>query len=575
MHYPRSVAITYDTTMREVGPAAAALFRLLSWFAADPLPLGVLEASKATEILTEAVQCDGNGFSEVFVDDAFAELAAFSMVKRTDVQGTPCFSQHRLVQELTQNQIPTQARPHSIHRAVCLLIEFAPKDSFRPEVWKEWKLLVPHADALWQLVKLQSQDQWSTALMDGLALYYLGQGRYDDAIPIQRDVVKLKQERRGVDDAETLLAKNDLALLLNSSGQATEAQPIYRETLAGRERVHGQESEEVAETLHNLGFSLMGTGELQEAESHLRRAFAIFQIKSGEFHWRTLMTEYSLAQLLLKKGETENAASLIDQNIRKKREHLPGGENHPDTLDSIQSLAEIKLAQGDLNQAENLAKRAVAGRETSLGKDDPSTLYSITTLMVIYQQSRQYAMATGLQNQLIDSVLRFGNPAGLLSVRQLALELFLKGDYGRVETLLRRLLDKRFEIPGNHCHLARVLILMGREHEARDEVEKAWEYRADGPPYVIPRILFFRLLFTLLDTGALEQHLARLKFSIQRDNVFSEWTIQPVIDHLKQRLSKQHFDLLHALAAVLADQSKLGGLDSFEEWREVQPVEFE
>jgi hypothetical protein len=207
MHYPRSVAITYDTTMCEVGPSAAALFRLLSWFAPDPLPLGVLENANAPHILREAIEIEETSAPQLIPEEAFAELAAFSMVKRIDVQGTPCFTQHRLVQELTQRRISPEEQKKTILRAVCLLTSFAPKDAYRFEVWKDWRLLIPHSEVLWQRMKPLNQDEWNTDLLDGLAYYYLGQGRYDEAIPIQREVLHLKTKRLGSNSPGTLLAK--------------------------------------------------------------------------------------------------------------------------------------------------------------------------------------------------------------------------------------------------------------------------------------------------------------------------------------------------------------------------------
>lgn len=128
---------------------------------------------------------------------------------------------------------------------------------------------------------------------------------------------------------------------------------------------------------------MLGTGQLDEAELLLRKALTIVQEKSGEYHWRTLTTEFSLARTLLAKGEMEKAASLLRLNIEKKSRHLPSNENHPDTLDSVQFLAEIEMARGDLNEAERLAKWAIAGREQSLGRDDPRTLRSVATLAAI------------------------------------------------------------------------------------------------------------------------------------------------------------------------------------------------
>jgi superfamily II DNA/RNA helicase len=80
-----------------------------------------------------------------------------------------------------------------------------------------------------------------------------------------------------------------------------------------------------------------------------------------------------------------------------------------------------------------------------------------------------------------------------------AIDLCKRRDYSRSEKGLRSLNEARFEIPSTHCHLARVLILTGREAKAREHIAQAWTNRDEGLAYVIPRILFFQLAFTLLD----------------------------------------------------------------------------
>jgi tetratricopeptide (TPR) repeat protein len=583
MHYPRSVAITYDTTMREVGAVAAALFHLLSWYAPDPLPEGVLENPEAERILTEMTAAAGLSAVEVVPEEALADLSAFSMVKKVDVQGVPCVSQHRLVQEVTQTQMPAAERNASLLGAVRLLNEFAPTDAYRFETWREWRLIVSHAEALWLKVKDMDRNQWDPLLMKGLAHYYLGQGRYREAIPIQKLLLEVYEERLGSVSGKVFEAKNDLALLLNSVGEYAEAQRLYREALAGWKSIDASEYEfGYAESLHNLGFSLMCSGQLEESESTLRNALKLFQEKSGEYHWRTLMTEYSLARALRAKGETENAVQMLLANLEKKANHLPGGENHPDTLDSMMSLARIMLEQGKLSEAEGLAKRAIAGGEQSLGKDDSKTLEAVTLLATIYAKANRPAEAEALMQRLIDAGLRSGDPATLLSYRQAAYSWFTSGEYLKAERMLRGLVEKGFEVAGNRCHLARVLLLTDREQEAREEVAKAWGNCGGAPAYVIPRILWFQIAFAPRQDGEIKINdalirplLGQMKTALQSGDAFMEWTMTPVLEHMRSKLAEADYEFLATLVFVLSDRAKMPDLDRFTEWRDQPPVPLE
>jgi len=582
MHYPKSVAIAYDTTMREVGAEAVALFHLLSWFAPDPLPQTVLEGENAANVLAELVQPAEGSALNPFPEEALAELAAFSMVRKLVVDGVPCVSQHRLVQELTQSQMPNAEQNGSLLGAVRLLGDFAPKDAYRPEVWKEWRLLIAHAEALWAKVQPLNEEQWNTALMDGLALYYLGQGRYQDAIPIQQLILKIKGERLGERAAQSLLAKNDLALLFNSVGRYEEAQTLYREALEGWASINATDYEfGYAETLHNLGFSLMCSGHLDEGETKLRGALKIFLEKSGEFHWRTLMTEYSLARTLLAKGETGNAVQLLRANIEKKAAHLPEKENHPDTLDSIMLLAKVQMENGELAEAESLARRAIAGRERALGKDDSDTLEAVALLTVIYLKQGRNVEAEALRARLIDANLRSGNPEALLSIRRAAYNFFVGGEYTQAEKLLRGLVEKGFETAGNRCHLARVLILTGRAEEAQEHVAYAWGNRAGAAAYVTPRILWFQIALLCClhpERGIEPAHLkllGKMKTAMQSADASSEWSMTPVLLHLESCIREADFKLLEALVSALNDRAHMQELDSFPAWRDQPAVELD
>ena len=425
------------------------------------------------------------------------------------------------------------------------------------------------------------------ALMEGLALCYLGQDRYDEGIPIQRELLKLRELRLGIAHPETLLAKNDLALFLNSSGNSREAQCLYREALAVWEGIATKESDfGFGETLHNLGFSLKGTGDLIEAESILRRALAIFQKKSGEFHWRTLMTEYSLAQTLLAKGEVENAVALLRLNITKKTEHLQGNENHPDTLDSIQTLAKIRLMQGDLEEAEDLAKRAMEGREKSLGKDDPSTLQSVAILEAIYRRSQKLVMATDLRNRLVDSFLRSGNPDTFRNLNNQSHELRKRGYASEAEPIDSRLVKATVKVLGEanvltihrRNNLVLTLVLLGKLQEAKEMLAANWQLNASPIGNITPRIIYLRYIVALLGSEPYTPFPGQLKILLTgpelpvASEVAVPWDVAYFIEHLRPKLPPGKADFLTALVDALNDRAKLPNLEQFAEWKNQAPV---
>ena len=155
--------------------------------------------------------------------------------------------------------------------------------------------------------------------------------------------------------------------------------------------------------------------------------------------------------------------------------------------------------------------------------------------------------------------------------------MFNEGKYAEAADLYEQLLQAGFEIPGTHCHLARISLLTDRPDDARRHAASAWDHRAKAPPHVLPRILWFQLATsdpTLRSTRSDDRAalLGRLKTALQVPNAHAEWTMSPVLDHLKPTLTPGDHALLTALVAALSDASNLPALDSFPAWRAASPL---
>jgi hypothetical protein len=46
-----------------------------------------------------------------------------------------------------------------------------------------------------------------------------------------------------------------------------------------------------------------------------------------------------------------------------------------------------------------------------------------------------------------------------------------------------------------------------------------------------------------------------------------DWTIRPMLDHLRSRLGETNYNFLKALAAALSDAEGMTHLDDFPQWR--------
>ncbi len=89
VEYPKSVAITWQTSFDQLGESARRLLQRLAWLAPDPIPESLLAVPLAELDPTKAAPLG-----------ALAELKSYSLVTRS--ADAPYFTVHRLVQEVTR-----------------------------------------------------------------------------------------------------------------------------------------------------------------------------------------------------------------------------------------------------------------------------------------------------------------------------------------------------------------------------------------------------------------------------------------------------------------------------------------
>jgi len=108
MKYPRSLAVTWETTLDRLAAPDVALLRLFAYFAPDPIPLFVLEGEKAQNVFQQAVSLLPQGMSATGApytsQDALVTLANYSMVKWDNQEDV--VQVHGVVQQILRTRVP-------------------------------------------------------------------------------------------------------------------------------------------------------------------------------------------------------------------------------------------------------------------------------------------------------------------------------------------------------------------------------------------------------------------------------------------------------------------------------------
>jgi hypothetical protein len=199
MKYPRSVAVTWDTTVAQLDAPALALLRILSWFAPEPILRAVLETdvakralSSGADLLRDSGELPHADPAPPDMEDALAALAGFSLVRWE--RENAAFRIHRLVQEVTRERLPAEQRAFWVRAALTIVNDYLPGDPPACDVrsWPRWEPLRAHVAA-----------------------------------------VIAGAEAAGIGDPTSRLM-NALGLLLNTKCVWNEAEALYRRGTAGR-----------------------------------------------------------------------------------------------------------------------------------------------------------------------------------------------------------------------------------------------------------------------------------------------------------------------------------------------------
>lgn len=187
-------------------------------------------------------------------------------------------------------------------------------------------------------------------------------------------------------------------------------------------------------------------------------------------------------------------------------------------------------------------------REIGTGKSK-SYRNLLEKLISRYREGLPADLKTRWQAMLQDE----NNPAVPYQIRSKAMERFEAGQYTEALNLYRILLKRGFEIPGTLCHVARVHLMTGNESEARKSVAKAWRLRKQALPYVVPRILFYKILFAGLDGTNPVRWIYKIQIALQDERAFNTWNITTLLQTMQPKLPFESHVLLNSLAGILQD----------------------
>ena len=261
---------------------------------------------------------------------------------------------------------------------------------------------------------------------------YRDQGRHEEAEPLIKHGLSVRERLQGSEHPQTLVAVNNLAALYLDQGRLGEAAELFRRVLDVRERVLGLEHPDTLLSVNNLASALDGQGRYVESLPLYTRAADAYRRTLGEEHPLTLNAINNLAAAYDFQGRYAEAEPLKKLAFEARERVL--GADHPDTIVSLNNLAVLYGQQNRLAEAEPLYARVVEASGRVLGKDHPLTATAVNNLGMLYQSLGRREQAGPLLIQALEArkqALGKDHPTTLISINNLALFYFERGDWGR------------------------------------------------------------------------------------------------------------------------------------------------
>lgn len=440
MKYPKSLAITYETSVAQLSGGAKELFNILSWFAPDPIPRRLFDSAPNPS-------------------DEKRHLLEIERLHLARYLGDgESFAIHRLNQEITRQQ-QTHQEPLSLIVAMHWLNGECNGD---PEDVRTWPIiwpLKPHAVFAAIAGANRNISEPSVRLLSVVGVLLTKRGEYSEAEALMRRALSISETERENSCSDLATLKANLGALLHTTSRNSEAEPLLRDALIADENVYGPSHPLVAVRLNSLAALLYTTNRLTEAEPLMRRALAIAEANSGESHPSVAIHLKNLGTLLQATNRTAEAELLLRRALAI--DESTAGKDHPNFAVSLNNLATLLLTTNRIAEAEPLLRRALEIDEMCFGSDHPDVAIRLSNLAHALRLSRRFGEAEPLMRRslaIVESAFGPEHPAVALRLNNLAQLLKATGRLAEAEGLMWRGLSIEEKALGTqHPDVARTL----------------------------------------------------------------------------------------------------------------------
>ncbi|MER7878524.1 tetratricopeptide repeat protein [Streptomyces solisilvae] len=389
----RTWQLSLDALAGQGLPEATTLLRLLSCWAADPVPLSLLMPVARGEVdfghLDPPLAADR-------VEPALRGLLDHSLIGMVEADGRRCVQAHGVLLDSVAAGVPEVQRGVLAEAAGRLLEAALPQEDAVPSKTPTgWELLAPHVSRLLQT----APGELPAGLAVRIARLMHHAGNFPGALKQARYAAGTAERCLGSDHPVFLTARDAEAWALQYLTHFADAEAVHRQTLAARESVLGPDHPETLRSHLALGLSLNQLGRHEEAVQSVRRAIDGQRRALGADAVETLFSRSMLLEILPELGRSEefDEAAKVTEDCDR---FLP--PDHLTTVFAYHGYGEGLRLLGRYAEAEPVARRALEGRTRLQGPEHPLTMAALSLTALVAHGLGRLDEAIAIQQQLLE-----------------------------------------------------------------------------------------------------------------------------------------------------------------------------
>jgi tetratricopeptide (TPR) repeat protein len=304
----------------------------------------------------------------------------------------------------------------------------------------------------------------------------------DSAIAYWQSAVTACARRLGLAHANTVAARDRLAVAYETAGRSGDAIAAFQNTLADRERNLGPEHPDTIATRIRLAHAYSSAGRPAEAMALYEQTVADSSRQLGLGHPVTMAARAGLADAYQAAALGKESLT-AHQMLATDAERLLGAV-HPTTLEARDSLAAAFLTNGQPKEAIERYKRLLADYEAMGGRDHPDAIAARANLASAFRRGGKLKDAITQYKRVLEDRERIAGADHLDTITALANLAFAYRSAGQLREAIpayERTLADRERVQGpDHgdtrtarCNLASAYQQAGRMSDAISEYEHA------------------------------------------------------------------------------------------------------